>query len=414
MTKTFTAIGIRSLKAEGYHRDRGDGAARGLYVQVRASDGGGFTRSWLYRFTSPTTRKERWMGLGACDVIGLAEARELARAARRLVTLGADPIERRRETEQVERDAVIRDKASRMTFRQCADAYLSAHMGSIDSDTHRHQWRVSLDLASTAFGDVAVGSIDTAAVVKFIEPISRTTLNTALRHRQRVETILDWATVHKFREGDNPARWDGHLEHVFPGKPEAVAHAAMPFAEVPDFLAKVRDCQAAASAALEFTILTAARRGESLNAKWDEIDIANKLWTIPGSRMKAGKQHEVPLSDRVVEILEALPRDGQFVFSNGGKRLGQTGMQKLIAKVDERGFTLHGFRSSFRDWAGEVSNFDREVIEHALAHQLPDAVERAYRRGTAVEKRRLLMQSWARYCSSPVVAADNVTPLRRA
>jgi hypothetical protein len=240
MAKSFTALTIKNLKGEGYHRDQGDGAARGLYVQVRAA-GDGFTRSWLYRFTSPVTGKERWMGLGPCDVIGLAEARDLARAARRLVTLGADPIEKRRETEQAERDAVIRDRASRMTFRQCAEAYASAHMASLDSDSHRRQWKISLSLASDAFGDLAVGEIDAAMVIKFLEPIWARTTVTAARHRQRIETVLDWATVHKFRQGENPARWDGHLEHVFPGKPDAEPHKAMPFAEVPDFLAKVRE-----------------------------------------------------------------------------------------------------------------------------------------------------------------------------
>jgi hypothetical protein len=217
MAKTFTAIGIRGLKSAGYHRDRGEAAARGLYVQVRPAEGGGFTRSWLYRFTSPITGKERWMGLGSTDVIGLAEARELARAARRLVTLGADPIEKRRETIQAERDAVIRDRASRMTFRQCADAFLHSH----DKD---RQWRVALDLAGAAFGDLPVGEIDTAMVVKFLEPHWRKTPVTASRHRGRIEAILDWATVHKFREGDNPARWSGHLEHVFQAKPEPVHH----------------------------------------------------------------------------------------------------------------------------------------------------------------------------------------------
>ena len=410
MARAFTAIGIRNLKTEGYHRDRGDNAARGLYLQVRAG-AGGVTHSWLYRYVSPITRKERWMGLGAADVIGLAEARDLARAARRLVTLGADPIERRRETVQAERDALIRDKASRMTFRQCADGYL-AQYASTWSDTHRHQWRQSLELAGDAFGDLPVGAIDTPAVVKFLEPICRETLNTGLRHRNRIENVLDWATVHKFRAGDNPARWDGHLEHVFAAKPEPEPHAAMPFAELPAFLRRLRDREASATAAaLEFTILTAARRGESLNAHWDEIDLEKKLWTVPAGRMKAGREHTVPLSDRAVEILEALPRSGKFVFAKEGKRLAITSLQKLLGRMDA-GYTLHGFRSSFRDWAGELTNFDRETIEHALAHKLPDRVEAAYRRGTAIEKRRRVMQAWSDYCGGIPASRDNVTALR--
>jgi integrase len=404
MAKTFTAIGIRGL-SQGYHRDRGEGAARGLYVQVRPAEAGGFTRSWLYRFTSPITRKERWMGLGSTDVIGLAEARELARAAKRLVTLGADPIEKRRETIQAERDAVIRDRASRMTFRQCADAYLSSgHMDKLSSSEHRKQWRQSLDLASRAFGDVAVGHIDDAMVIKFLTPHWAKTLVTATRYRQRIEAVLDWATVHKFREGVNPARWDHHLEYVFPGKPEAEPHAAMPFAEVPGFLAKVREHKGVDAAVLEFTILTAARRGESINARWDEIDLTAQTWTIPAERMKAGREHTVPLSNRVVELLETLPRVGVFVFTaKTGKRVADTAMRKLLVKL-AAGYSLHGFRSSFRDWAGEVSNFDREVIEHALAHKLPDRVEAAYRRGTALDKRRRLMAAWSSYCSGETTA----------
>jgi integrase len=401
MAKAFTAVGVKAIKAEGYHRDRGDNAARGLYLQVK-----GGARSWLYRYVSPISRKERWMGLGPVDVIGLAEARDLARAARRLVTLGADPIERRRESVQAEREAVIRDKASRMTFRQCAEGYLRQYAETW-SDTHRHQWRHSLDLASTAFGELPVSAIDTPAVVKFLEPICRETLNTGLRHRNRIENVLDWATVHKFRTGDNPARWDGHLEHVFKGKPEAKPLAAMPFAAVPKFLAKLRDRDASTTAAaLEFTILTAARRGESLNAKWSEIDVVQKLWTIPGERMKARKDHTVPLSDRAVDILEALPRTGEFVFAKDGKRIADTSMLKLLIRMDAGGATLHGFRSSFRDWAGEVTNFDRETIEHALAHKLPDKVEASYRRGTALAKRRRLMEAWGQYCGE---TADNLT-----
>jgi len=413
MAKAFTALTIKSLKTEGYHLDRGDGAARGLYVQVRSSEGG-FTRSWLYRYKSPLTYKERWMGLGACDVIPLAEARELARSARRLVTLGADPIEKRRKTLQAEREALIRDKASRMTFRQCADAYASAHLAKHRSDTHRHQWRISLKLASDAFDDLSVGKIDTAMITKFLDPIWRKTASTASRHRGRVEAVLDWATVHKFREGDNPARWKGHLEHVFAAKPKPEHHAAMPFAEVPDFLSKVQNCGADVRAsALEFTILTAARRGEAVNARWDEIDFDKKLWTIPAERMKAGIEHTVPLSNRAVAILKALSRVSDYVFANAdGKRIPETSLRKVLVKINDS-VSLHGFRSSFRDWAGERTNFDRETIEHALAHQLQDAVEAAYRRGTAIEKRRRLMQSWADYCADNLEEIrDNVTPIR--
>jgi integrase len=412
VTKGFTALTVKSIKTVGYHKDRGDGAARGLLLQVRQAEGG-FTRSWLYRFTSPVHRKERWMGLGPADVIGLAEARDLARAARRLVILGTDPIDHRTATVEAERDAALREKASRMTFRQCAEAYMSAHLPKHRCDTHRHQWRHSLGLASGAFGDLPVGQIDTAMVTKFLEPIWRTIPNSAMRHRGSIENVLDWATVHKFRQGDNPARWSGHLEHVFAAKPKPVHLEAMPYAEVPAFLAKLRE-HGICGAAVEFTVLTASRRGEALDAKWSEIDFDKGLWTVPAERMKKGKEHTVPLSDRAVAILSALPRDGEFVFQNAegkhkGKRIGHTSMRKLLVKLAGDGPTLHGFRSAFRDWAGETTNFDREVIEHALAHQLPDAVERAYRRETALPKRARLMQSWADYCMG---VEGKVIPLR--
>jgi len=409
MAKGFTPLSIKALRAEGYHRDRGDGAARGLYVQVTGSPRGGVTRSWLYRFTSPTTHKERWMGLGPCDVISLAEARDMAKAARRLVVLGADPIEHRRETIQAQRDAEARDQASRMTFRQCAKAYAEAHFPKFKNDKHRRQWRNSLNEASRAFGDVSVADVDTAMVVKLLEPIWRRTPVSGMRSRGRVEKVLDWASVHKFRQCENPARWKGHLEHVFAAKPEPKPHAAMPFAEIPAFMAKLSEIERTSARALEFIILTGTRKGEAINATWDEFDFDQKLWTIPAKRMKAGKEHVVPLSSEALALLEEMPRRCGLVFEGDiqEKRIGETGLLKLVNRLAPQ-CSVHGFRSSFRDWAGEKTNFDREVIEHALAHRLPDRVEAAYRRGTAIEKRRRLMQAWARHCLPSAVAADVV------
>jgi integrase len=412
--KAFTALTVRSIKAVGYHKDCGDGAARGLLLQVRkAGAGGGFTRSWLYRFTSPVHRKERWMGLGPADVIGLAEARDLARIARRLVTLGTDPIDHRDATVQAERDAALREKARRMTFAQCSEGYMAAHLPKHRCDTHRHQWRLSLRLACEAFGDLPVAQVDTAMVTKFLEPIWRKTPNSAMRHRGRVENVLDWATVHKFRQGDNPARWNGHLEHVFAAKPKPVHLEAMPFVDVPAFLRKLRE-HGVCGAAVEFMVLTASRRGEALDAKWSEFDLDKRLWTVPPERMKKGVEHHVPLSDRALTILKSLPRNGELVFQNDegkhrGKRIGHTSMRKLLVKLAGNGPTLHGFRSAFRDWAGETTSYDREVIEHALAHQLPDETERAYRRDTALQKRKRLMQSWSDHCC---MSTSTVVPLR--
>jgi integrase len=351
------------------------------------------------------------MGLGSCDVIGLAEARELAKVARRLVTLGRDPIDYRRETKQAEREAAIREQASRMTFRQCANAYAEAHFSKFKNDKHRRQWRSSLNEASAIFGDLAVSEITTAMLVKLLEPIWRRTPVSGMRSRGRVEKVLDWATVHKFREGENPARWKGHLEHVFAAKPEPKPHAAMPFVEVPVFLAKLAEVHRTSALALKFIILTATRKGEAINATWNEIDLEKKLWTIPAQRMKAGREHTVPLSDEAMSLLRGLPGSGPYLFEGEvkGKRIGETGLLKIANRLAPQ-CSVHGFRSSFRDWAGECTNFDREVIEHALAHRLPDKVEAAYRRGTAIEKRRKLMEAWAHYCSAPAEGGKVVAP----
>ena len=397
--KRLTALGIKAL-GEGYHKDRGEGSVVGLYLQVKRSAKGVITKSWLYRFRSPQVAKQRWMGLGPCDVIGLAEARDLARAARRLVALGRDPIEHRRETVQAERNVEARERASRMTFRDCAERYAAAHFAKFKNDKHRRQWRASLNEASAAFADLPVGEIDTPAVVKFLEPIWQRTAITGMRTRGRIEAVLDWASVHRFRVGDNPARWKGHLEHVFAAKPECKPHEALPWQEVPAFLAELANVDQPNARAVEIIILTALRKGEAINGTWNEIDLDRRLWTIPAKRMKAGREHIVPLSDQVVALLAALPRNGKYVFAveTSNTRIGETGLLKLI-KRHAPGCTLHGFRSSFRDWAGEVTSFDREVIEHALAHQLPDRTEAAYRRQTAIEKRRRLMQSWADHCT---------------
>jgi len=405
----LTPFGVNALTQKGYWRDYGEGAARGLYVQVatrekagKRSAKHGVSRSWIYRYTSPVTKRVRWMGLGSCEVIGLAEARDLAKAARRLVTLGLDPIEHRRSTAEAERNAALKEAASRMSFRQCVDGYLAAHLGSYRSEKHKAQWRSTLDRANSAFGDLAVGEIDTAILARFLEPIWRKTPETGSRLRGRIERVLDWATVRRFREGENPARWRGHLEHLLGARPKSQPHAAMPFDQLPKFMARVRELNSISARALEFLVLTAARTGEAVNATWDEIDVKTRTWKIPDYRMKAGRQHIVPLSDRAVSILEALPRVGDYVFPGAveGKPLSNMALLQLLRGMDVDGYRVHGFRSTFRDWAGERTGFDREVVEHALAHKLPDKVEAAYRRGTAVEKRARLMKAWAQFCAA--------------
>jgi integrase len=413
-SKRLTPKSVLALKKEGYHADSD---AVGLYVQVayrqkagKLDGKHGVSRSWVFRYTSPTVLNEkgknkskpkvRWMGLGSCDCVTLAEARDLARAARKLVTFGRDPIEHRNATASAEREAYLREQASAMTFAACVEAYLAEHLNTFRNAKHRWQWQETLRRASKALGDLNVAVIDAPTVIKFLTPIWRNTPETGSRIRGRIEKVLDWARVHQFRDGDNPARWQGHLEHVF-ASAKGGNYRAMPFADVPTFMARLRERESVSARALELLILTAARSGEIRGATWDEIDLDKHLWVIPGERMKAGKQHTVPLSKPAAALLDAMQRIGEHVFPGAveGKPLSDMALMQQLRSLDANGYKVHGFRSSFRDWAGETlgDRFDRETIEHALAHQLPDKVEAAYRRGTALKKRTLLMQSWANY-----------------
>ena len=413
----LTALKIKSIRSEGYHRDA---ATRGLYLQVshleRAgmrSPEHGVTKSWVYRYVSPITGKLRMMGLGSADVIDLREARDLAKAARRLVTLGADPIEHRRATIQAEREARLREQASSMTFAECAEAYLAEHLSSFRNDKHKAQWKTSLKRASKAFGKLNIAEIDTPMLLKLLQPIWQDTPETGSRLRGRIEKVADWAKARGFREGENPARWKGHLEHLLRARPKAEHHAAMPFADLPSFMARLRDSASISARALEFAILTAARSNEVRGAAWGEIDLDGCTWTIPANRMKAGREHTVPLSDRAVAILRDLPHVGDLVFPGAreGRPLSDMAMTQLLRGMDANGYRVHGFRSSFRDWAGDLTSFDREVIEHALAHKLPDKVEASYRRSSALNKRRKLMDAWASYCEGLPVEGAMVTPI---
>ncbi len=414
-SRALTPKGVLALKKEGYYADSD---AVGLYVQVAYRQKGGkldrkhgLTRSWIYRYTSPVTKRVRMMGLGSCEVITLAEARDLAKAARRLVTLGADPIEHRNASLEAEREAYIKEQASKMTFAACVESYLAEHLGKFRNAKHRWQWQETLRRASDAFGDISVRNIDTPMITKFLTPIWHKTPETGSRIRGRIEKVLDWAKVHQFRNGENPARWKGHLEHVFaPAK--GTNYAAMPFANVPAFFSRLCGRGSASAKALQFLILTAARSGEVRRATWDEIDLDKALWTIPGERMKAGREHTVALSKQAIALLKALPRMGTYVFPGAveSKPLSDMALMQLLRGMDLHGYKVHGFRSSFRDWAGDLGQFDRETIEHALAHQLPDKVEAAYRRGTALPKRERLMQQWADYLEG-FVESSNVVSL---
>jgi integrase len=372
-----------------------------LYLQCTRGKEGHIRRSWLFRYELDGRRRE--MGLGALHTVGLAEARERARGLRQQLLDRIDPLEAR---EQAER-ARLAEKARTVTFKQCAKSYIALHEDSWKNDRHRAQWDSTLETyAFPVIGDLSVRDIDPASVMKVIEPLWRTKTETAGRVRGRIEAILDYATASGFRSGDNPAR---HVTTALPrrGKMRRVRHhPALPHAELPYFMARLRENKSMSAKALEWTILTAARTAETIGAKWNEIDPKARIWTVPAARMKAGKEHRVPLSDRAVEILSGLPHRGARIFP-----LSNMAMLQLLRGM-RPGLTVHGFRSTFMDWAHERTSYPNHVVEMALAHAVGDKVEAAYRRGDLFEKRRRLMAEWDRYCARPLPASATVTALR--
>jgi integrase len=346
------------------------------------------------------------MGLGGSDV-SLAMARKRAADARRVLTAGQNPI-----------DAARLAKVARPTFGQVADEFLAAKVSEWRNNKHRAQWNMTLEKYAAPLRARPVNEIDTAAVLEVLQPLWSSIPETASRLRGRIETVLDAARARGLigQHEANPARWRGHLDKLLPKRQKLTRghHAAMPFADVPAFLAQLRDRESVAALALEFTILTAARTSETLGAKWTEINLARKLWTVPAVRMKGGREHRVALSNRATAILEALAaaRTGEYVFPGQrlGKPLSSMAMEMVLRRTKAHGVTVHGFRSSFRDWCGEVSTFPRELAEAALAHVAGDQTERAYRRGDALEKRRALMEAWAAYCEPK---AGNVVSIAR-
>jgi integrase len=371
----------------------------GLYLQVV-----GTGKSWLFRFAM--SGHERQMGLGSLATVSLADARAAAADCRKLVKDGVDPIERRR----AERAAAQLSNAKAMTFDQCRDAYANSHRTGWRSARHAAQWKQSLETYTTpVFGRLPVQAIDVGLVMKALEPIWTAKPETAGRVRGRIEAVLDWAKAHHYRTGENPARWRGHLKMLLPAlsKVHKVRHhPAMTYSEIGAFLVSLRSRQAIAARALEFAILTAARPGEVMGMRWGEVDLSAKVWTIPGERMKAGREHRVPLSEPGMRVLHRMQqvRESDYVFPGERRaRLSHMAMLKLLERMGRGDLTAHGFRSTFRDWAGDRPDFQREVAEAALAHVVGDETERAYRRGDALEKRRKLMDAWAEYCAAPAV-----------
>jgi integrase len=308
------------------------------------------------------------------------------------------------------------EAAKGMTFRACAERYIEAHKAGWRNPKHALQWMSTLaSYAYPVFGDLPVKAIDVGLVMKAVEPIWATKTETASRLRGRIESVLDWAAARGYRHGDNPARWRGHLDKLLPkrAKMQRVQHhPALAYDEVGAFMDALRSQGGIAARALAFCILTATRTSETLNARWDEIDLAAKLWVIPAGRIKAGKEHRVPLSAPALAILRQLAetRSGEFVFpgGKGGKPLSNMALLALLKRMERSDLTVHGFRSAFRDWAAERTHYPREVAEMALAHAIGDKVEAAYRQGDLFEKRRRLMEEWARFCASPRHSRDVV------
>ncbi len=393
------------IKATGVYR-----YAQGLYLQVRPGEDGP-RRTWIFRYRMGTKSDgkpaDRWMGLGPAEIVGLAEAKEACLAARRSILAGHDPIDTRKAS---------RAKVTLNTFRQVAEAYIAAHETAWKNEKHKWQWRQTLEAhAYPVIGDMAVASVDTAAVTRILEPIWREIPETASRLRGRIEAILDFAKAREWRAGENPARWRGHLETLMPAKSKVAKvehHAALPWRDIGTFMASVSREGGNAALALRFTILCGVRTNETIGATWGEIVLSGPegaVWTIGPERMKAAKEHRVPLSPDAVAILteaaKLRTRDdpGEFVFpgQRTGKGLSNMGMMMLLRRMGRDDLTVHGFRSTFRDWIAEATAYPRELAESALAHALK-GTEAAYQRGPMLDKRRGMMNAWAAFCAQPM------------
>lgn len=337
------------------------------------------------------------MGLGAVGTVSLATARQHAQRWREVKAGGQDPLKSRRESRRRERFA----SANQMTFRQCAEAYIEDHRAGWKNSKHAQQWGNSLaQYAYPTFGDHPVQAIDTELVVKALKQIWQDKTETATRVRQRIEQILDWATVREYRTGGNPARWRGHLDTQLPhpGKiKNTVNHPALPWQEVGAFMQSLRGQEGMAARALEMTILCATRTSETLNATWDEFDLEKGIWVIPAERMKAGRPHRIPLSRQTVALLDTIPKSSIHVFAGRKENtsLSNTSMLQLLKRMERHTIVPHGFRSTFRVWCAEATDYPREIAEAALAHSNKDKVEAAYLRSDMVDKRAAMMQDWA-------------------
>lgn len=409
LSNALTPLAVKNAKP-GRHADGG-----GLHLLVKESG----ARSWVYRFM--LNGKSRDIGLGAAagpEGLSLAAARDKAAGLRLQVKSGIDPLAARQREAAEALAAAQAAEIAGITFKAVAGAYIAANEVSWRNPKHRQQWSNTLaTYVYPVIGELPVADVCTAHVLKILEPIWKAKPETASRVRGRIETILDAAKARGYREGENPARWRGHIAQILPARTRLSRgnHKAMPYEAIPEFVAKLQAREAVAALALEFTILTAARTGEVIGASWAEVDLEKAVWSIPAGRMKAGKEHRVPLSERAIEILktvEALDSSWLFPGGRGGKLSGMA-MAMLLRRM-KFDVTVHGFRSGFRDWAAECTGYAHEVCEMALAHVIGNKAEAAYRRGDLFEKRRRLMTEWASYCGSPRAASATVTPIRKS
>ena len=403
LTPLFVTKAKAGRAKPGKHCD-----GRNLYLLVE--DNG--SARWAHRYLGADS-KDHWHGLGSLQDVGLKEAREKNDAARKLrLNEKIDPIEAKRAKAMNQR----LEAAKAITFQECADKYIASHRAGWHNSKHAAQWKATLKTyAGPIISALAVSAVDTPLVMQVLEQeVDGATLwtarpETASRTRQRIERVLDWAKVQGYREGENPARWKDHLKNLLPAKSKVKKvehHTALPYREMPGFMATLREQEGIAAKAFEFTILTAARTNEALGAKWNEVDLDARIWIVPSNRMKGGREHRAPLSNRVVAILEEMrisspesAADG-FVFpgARDGRPLAHTSFQNLLKRMARADITPHGFRSTFSDWVTECTGFPTEMREMALAHAVGSKVEAAYRRTDLVERRRALMDAWSAFC----------------
>lgn len=392
----LTALEVKKLTRPGYHADGG-----GLYLSIKPTG----AKSWIFRYRRDG--KEREMGLGSLNTYSLAEARKRAKLQRQILDDGNDPLAFKRAV-KLERKMA---EANLITFDKAAETYIASFKTSWKNAKHADQWVNTLaTYASPVIGDMPVADVSTALVMRILSPIWAEKTETASRVRGRIEKILGWAKTQGYRTGDNPAAWRGHLENLLgaPKKTTSVEHhPALPWRDMGAFMQELRKMPGSSALALEFIILTNCRTSEAIEAKWAEFDLDGKLWTIPAARMKAEKEHVIPLSEPALMALRRAKMDAgesAFVFPGAkeGKTLSNMACLQLLKRMGRADLTVHGFRSSFRDWAGETTAHPREVIEHAMSHQLKDKAEAAYARGTMLERRRVLMADWAKFIAKPM------------